>query len=279
MKKPFIIHVHLEKCAGTTLNFLLANNFPGMVYPSAIPDTNQPNTIFTEKHLKKLIQFLPLTQGISGHNIRPFINYENVLNRNIFLFTFFREPISRYMSHFNYQRLGMKIDWTLQEFINYEEFHNFQTTKIAGESNIEKAKYLVNNRLNSFGILEYFDQSLALLTSQLGFDLNLYYYKRNQTNSITKPQIKPVTFSELSPKYKDQIIEVNKLDIELYNYCLEIFNKKYFNNFDQTVSQSIELESKSKRKVVFYFSMLLKKLYRFFIEPIILGEYLAKRKK
>ena len=87
--------------------------------------SNEPNNYLSSSELKRIIKLYPFLSGIGGHTTRTYANYEDVVDKNIKYFTFLRDPIARYMSHFNHQVNKKGIDWTIESFIN--EDHSFDT--------------------------------------------------------------------------------------------------------------------------------------------------------
>ncbi len=276
---PLIVYVHIEKCAGTTLNFIMGNNFPFFLYPRPRNFTNSTNTIFQLKYLRKALKLFPFVQGVSGHNIRPFAEYEKATNRDILQFTFLRDPIARYMSHLNYQRVVMNINWKLNEFLENSGMRNFQTVKIAGKEDLNLAKKIIGKHMHFIGFTEYFDQSLLLLEREYGVNLNLYYKKRNiLKNDTSKPILR---FSELSSNEKEHILNNNKLDIELYNYYLEKFKYQFKLKFHTTLEDTSLKKLMKKRRIVikFYTSIIFKRFYRKILEPLFFKGYLLSVQK
>ena len=87
-----------------------------------------------------LRRWLPFIGGIGGHTTRSWLDYEGAVGRDVFRFTFMRDPIARYMSHFNYQRIRMGLDWRIEEFLAESRFDNYHTRRYAGRASLERAK-------------------------------------------------------------------------------------------------------------------------------------------
>jgi hypothetical protein len=51
-----------------------------------------------------LFRLLPHTRGFGGHTTRSYLGYERAAGRPIRYVTFVRDPVKRYLSHFNHQR-------------------------------------------------------------------------------------------------------------------------------------------------------------------------------
>lgn len=251
MLKPFLVFLHIEKTGGITLNNILHQSLPGYVTPR--PDYGSR---FEKVHLDRLQKWYPLKiQGIGGHRIDPTVGYRT----DQFTFTFIRKPIDRYLSHLHYQIYKMGIDWKLEDYLNNPYFNNFQTYRIAGQTDLQKAKQVMDKHLDFIGLVEHFNQSLGLLKVQLpGLDLKMDYQKSN----VTLPQNKRFVFEELSKKYQDQIVANNQLDIELYELVqskwLELLKKHTSVLPEVDQNRPFPREAKLKRKISnFYVGRLI----------------------
>ena len=73
IKKPLLLYIHLNKCGGTTLQYIFHKNFPS--YISLYPVDNEQN-IIGQTCFNRLVNLFPF-QGIGGHNLYPYIiNFE-----------------------------------------------------------------------------------------------------------------------------------------------------------------------------------------------------------
>ncbi len=249
----FPCFIHIEKCAGTTLHHTLKYNFPG--YITLRPWyfwSNEEGNSLSARELKSLQSYFPFLSGIGGHTARTFLGYEKVVNKPISYFTFLRDPIERYMSHYNHQVNKMNINWTLDEFLNERRFNNFITKRIAGKEDIKLAKEYIYNHYNFVGIFESFDESL-LLMNQIIFMNNLkpFYEMRNDSKTDKK-----VRFKDLSKEVQSKIINNNYLDIEIYNEVKQnlypIFKNRYKGNLEADLNEFKEKNSNYKYNALRY---------------------------
>lgn len=272
MKNIFICFIHIEKCGGITLHHLIQNNFPLYVnLRSWYYWSNEPGKYFKESDFKKTLNFFPFIQGIGGHTTRTYGGYNNIINRKIFYLTFLREPISRYISHINYQRQVMGINWTLDDFLSDERFDNYQTVRLTGESDVLKAKQILTDQIDFVGIVEHFDKSLLLLNSKYPTLFREVNYSRKNTTEIKENTI---SFKNLNEIQKQRVIENNKLDIELYNYCSKNIFNKYLEGYVGDIEQDL-LKFKSDNKNYSYppirskLNFLYRNCMRYIAQPIL----------
>ena len=251
--KDFYCFIHIEKCAGTTFSHSLKYNMPA--YLSLKPWyfwSNEPNNYLSSSELKRIIKLYPFLSGIGGHTTRTYANYEDVVDKNIKYFTFLRDPIARYMSHFNHQVNKKGIDWTIESFINEDKFNNCITRRVAGSEDIDLALYNLKNHYDFIGLFESYDESLLLL-NQLVFNKKIkpnYEFKNDSLNE------KKVKFVDLSKEVQEKIIANNSLDIKLYKEVKQQlypeFVKKYKGNLEQDLVKFKEENSNYKYNALRY---------------------------
>jgi len=220
--------IHIEKAAGSTLHNLLKYNYPN--YVSLYPWyywSNDSEAIVSAKELKILEKFFPFKSSFGGHTLRAYLGYEEVLKKQISYFTFFREPISRYLSYYYYQNDKMGFERTIEEYLNETRFNNFMTVRIAGDSDLDKAKQIVSEKIKFIGLTEEFNKSLLLLNQKIfnnKFDMR--YEKRNISNrSIV------ISIGDLTMDQQEKVIGNNQKDIELYSFAKELFLEQ-INNYN-----------------------------------------------
>lgn len=261
--------IHIEKAAGSTLHNLLKYNMPN--YVSLYPWyywSNDPKAVVSSKELKILNFFFPFNPSFGGHTLRAYLGYEEALKKKISYFTFFREPISRYLSYYYYQNDKLGFDRTIDEYLNESKFNNFMTVRIAGDSDIEKAKQIISEKIKFIGLTEEFNKSLLLL-NQIIFDnkLDMRYEKRN----VSSKQV-VVNYADLNEKHQEKVYENNQKDIELYSFAKELFleqiNKYEGDLFHDDKMFNESLKNFNYKKLRFNLIKFYKGWNRYIAEPI-----------
>ena len=222
----FICFIHIEKCAGTTMHHILHQNF--LNYFALSPDRiDYPD--MSAQQLNKFIDACKVkVKGIGGHMVVPYMDYKQIISSPIFYFTFFRDPNKRYISYLNHRINRMNFDWSLEEYLEKSQFFNFQTKKIAGEENLQKAIDIIESKVDFVGFMDKFDESLLLLKNQMGlekFDINY-----EKSNVLIVKKIKH-DFNQLSDGQKSQVIERNSIDRQLYDYVKQNIYPKYIASY------------------------------------------------
>jgi hypothetical protein len=97
ISKPLIVHVHVPKTAGTSLNTLLGLWFgprhSNLYHP-------QPNHWYSEAELNEYVAARPEMISLSSHSIRLFPPL--IADRPVFYYCFLREPLDLLVSTFTY---------------------------------------------------------------------------------------------------------------------------------------------------------------------------------
>ncbi len=231
----FICFIHIEKCAGTTMHHILHQNF--LNYFALSPDRiDYPD--MTKEQLAKFVKACKVTvRGVGGHMVVPYVDYQEVISEPIFHFTFLREPTKRYISYLNHRINRMNFDWTFEEYIEKEQFFNFQTKKIAGEVNLQKAIDIIESKVDFVGFMNKFDESLLLLKSFFKQDaFNINYEK---SNVLVVKKIK-YDFRELNKIQQNQVLERNAVDQELYDYVEKNIYPKYKSSYNGDLEKDLE---------------------------------------
>lgn len=209
-----IYHLHIPRTGGIYVKNQMLQKYPG----------NQAfATHYSEIDLEKLKDY----KYVSGHfGITPIEYLENPL-----VFTIFRNPVDRFLSYYKYTRPFFNQDmldlWLYDEELS--KIHsNTQIKFITNKIDLDQYnKNLVNqqtvNRNWFIGQKEdidkakdFVDKNLILFTDSLDKAFNIENGIR-----INKSGKKP----EVTKKQYDRIVELNSLDIELYEYASR--TKKY----------------------------------------------------
>jgi len=219
--------------------------------------------------LNKLKIFHPGIKGFGGHTTRHYLNYEQAFKSDIFYFTFLREPISRYLSHFQYQVDKMEIKWDINKFIDEPRFNNYMTNRLTKNLNDGNKAYQELKKFDFLGIVEHFDESIIMLAEKLEhYKIKPYYEIKNKAENNGK-----ISFKSLSKIQQKKIIKNNQQDIILYNrvikelFPLQIHN--YKGNIEKDLSRfNLTMKSFKYSKLRFNYIKLLKGYNHFISEPI-----------
>ena len=178
LNKEIIAYIHIEKAAGQTMQHILQKNF---LYNHCHVKTLKKSEkgVFSSSSMRILLRINPFIKSISGHSIMPFSDLKQKYP-NIKYITLMREPFERYISHYQYQVNRMRSSWNFDTFLKQNFTKNFQTKKIAGTENLEKAIKIVKENIFLVGTVDEFDNFLLVLQKKLlPENLNINYKSKN----------------------------------------------------------------------------------------------------
>lgn len=267
-KMNFMIYLHVEKNAGSTMHYILNQNFPFYVTLDSGPRRGN-HLLFGDKSLSKLLKITKnKIQGIGGHTICPNFDYGQQVpeDKETFIFTFLRDPIKRWLSHLNFRISAMKQDWSFYDFLENDEFSNFQTKKICGQPDAERA-ISVLKKFSFIGMMEKFDEGLLLLRDLIDDDININYQRINQSSTNR------FSLGDLSNEQISAIHKVNKEDIKLYEYVKTCMYPKQLENYRGNLVQDLEqfqlLNSNYRFSLIDKFWLKTKnQLVKYYFQPI-----------
>lgn len=226
--------IHIPKTAGTTLRYLFRHSFGGQHCDVKCPVHCRKDVPWlTSESLKSMQVIYPKLSGITGHRVCCFTDLDIVFP-DIQYFTFLRDPIKRFISHFHYSYGGKIEQCTVENLEKYAldtKVRNVQSKWICGQENSKKAIDNLENKIGFVGLTENFDESLLLLRRWLNDSKFTINYQSRRV-SKAKSQLPYYT----DPYLIKLIQDANQHDIELYQYTVnELFPKQineYGENFD-----------------------------------------------
>lgn len=216
--------VHIEKAAGTTFIHILRHNFL-MKYLDARPFSTKSEGLFQAHDYQIARRLLPGLRCMGGHAVKPFADLHDE-DQRIKYITIFRDPCKRYVSQYQYwvERMGKTLSF--EEFMAMDANRNFQTKKIAGSEDFDKAVAILENQMLLIGFVERYDEFLVLLKNKLvGEKFDPRYKRLNEAR-------RSVSADDLLSKHRAQIEEINLIDLKLYQYALDNIYTNQVNDFN-----------------------------------------------
>lgn len=220
-----LVFLHIPKAAGTTLHTILESHYPRAAHHSIF---EEPERFLREfgarpESARKKIRLL------KGHF--PYGAHRHLVGESTYI-TLLRNPVERVVSHYYYvkrtprhylyQRVhdeNMNLATYVSSHIT-EELDNGQVRQLCGvdrdipwgacrREHLEQAKRNIDQHFSVAGLLERFDESLALM----GVKLDWQWTPRYENQNITREKNEPVDASTL-----EEVRRANALDQELYDW-------------------------------------------------------------
>jgi hypothetical protein len=243
--RPVILHFHIFKNAGTTVDWALQKNFGE--HAASIDDTTSGPKILPMSVILDYLKEHPETKSVSSHQIRP-----PLPQADGFLFipiVFIRHPIDRAFSIYSFnKRRTDKVteakDATLTEYVKwalgkkyFTPLKNFQTIFLSGKNNRTPATPgdlpVAKKRLKDWpivGVVERVDESLVLAEEMLRphfENIDMSYIKQNVTPGRKDDLAGRMEGgkAELGELF-DELVERNSLDFELHSFANQELDRR-----------------------------------------------------
>ncbi len=229
--EPFIF-LHLTKTAGSTLRPIIARQYSPEVKLMLTPPSR----------IKELIN-MPETEWakirclIAGH---ASFGVHRGLPGKVKYVTMLRHPIERLVSIYYYSTVSASLhtyelykDVSIEDYARQSGEGHRQTWRLMDHDDVtniedraeplppsalESAKRNLQDHFAVVGITEHFDESLLLMQKEFGWE-NIFYLKRNVNN-------KRKSVDALPPRTIAVLEELCALDLELYNFACELFDRR-----------------------------------------------------
>jgi hypothetical protein len=192
----------------------------------------------TLRDLRTFKRLNPRLRCISGHSIVPHGELAQ-FEGGIRFITQLRQPVARAVSQYKFwvSRMGKEV--SPDEFLDHHTASNFQTKKIAGCEDLDRAKEIISQRYLLAGTVEQFDKFLVLLANRLDLPIESFVYeKRNESKADTGVVIPSDFAAELEKR--------NSIDTALYDWVTselhQFYLSEYKGDFDATLASFIDLQ-------------------------------------
>lgn len=206
-EKNFKVFLHIPKTAGTSFRIGIESTISVDEIAYDYGTTEKITSFFIKNNND--IYNIGLTLATNPYRILVghfnAKKYLTIFNQEQFI-VFFRDPVERVVSDYKHFVRHYNYTSSLSDFITQEQFRNRQSKFIKG-LDIEKIGFI--------GISEMYDESINIFNRKYGF--NIPYIITN--NARPDMQLK----HKITDQERHEIEQLNKLDIDLYNNALKIF--------------------------------------------------------
>ena len=240
-----LAHVHVMKTAGQTLREILRQSFTGRHC-----DMRASGSYATAADLRWALQLYPRLKSISGHHVVPYSDLEDS-GRQIRYFTFLREPVARFASHYQFSCHNASRLLPFDEFL--ERFANYQTRHLSNTAQADRAIEMLEEKIEFVGLMERFSESLVLLKRWSGEPLDLPCRSQNIAASN---EIKQRLLAD--PKAVKQICAAHREDQRVYEYAKAVIYQRQVAQFGPGLAGAVrELDQAAPTASILSFSRLL----------------------
>ncbi len=208
----FLAFLHVPKTAGTSLLAALKKEYPHNFHMSYDQIDEKLDEFINEQRSKNYDFF-------TGHFAIRHARKMWAADLKYSLITFIREPISRLISDYRYQKTELHPPH--KEFIaKYPTFEswvldvppNIQLKKLMGFiDNVDEGYYKLLTQYAFIGVTELYDLSVNVLGGITGRDFTSTPKKLNVTEKLSINEINP------SEKLIEKLNEIHYIDIQIYN--------------------------------------------------------------
>jgi hypothetical protein len=262
-----LVFLHIPKAAGTTLHTILENHYPRSSHYSIFEEPIRRLQEFGARPQKEREQI----RLLKGHF--PYGVHQHLVGPSTYI-TLLRKPVDRVISHYYYVKrtprhyLYERVHAENMDLGAYitsritEELDNDQVRLLSGiersipwggctHEHLELAKRNISEHFAVAGVLERFDESLALMGHKLDWQWTPHYENQN----ITKEKSEPI-----DPATLDAIRQANELDLELYEWVSDRLEKELETHRDEITHRFEAMQN--ARNVARPLDMLRKLVHR-----------------
>lgn len=235
--QPLIIHLHIPKCAGTTVNNILGNNFPGACYAFG---NKKHDDEFNSLSEEERIERYKVVFGHVRYGIHKKFDTENYI-----YFSVLRDPLDRLCSLFNYIHLRQEhpLNAIFKKNLRNlneisEEFLKTQRGMLGNFKNYMSSAFL-GRRCNSWRDYEDLKEHIGKLTTQGKMKIGSFDYVKsqliNQTKNLDNSSVNLNVTKEMLKDQKNidfDVASVQELSSETYDLLSlwNIFDIRIFEN-------------------------------------------------
>lgn len=236
---PLLVHVHVPKNGGSSVNDALFESFGFRYVPMYV---NDPFIQQKADHLKEHISKNTEALVIASHNLREFP--QRIGRRPLLHVTFLRHSIARHLSYYRYARkhydsFGEEhrrtlpqgfMEMTPQDYLRFEAglfeqgYGHDQLRTFDERGDVAAAKSVLEGFF-MVGVVEQLDRGLALLRRKLkAVDMHLLDLSAGRAN--TTDDLYGQTAGILEDPATLEAAAYLKDDLELYNWAKERFERE-----------------------------------------------------
>ena len=242
---------HIPKTGGLSLIAFLDSQFPSEAIFPLHSGTEEEIAKFTPTQIRQF-------RLIRGHfSFGPYDNgIYHYITQNPIRITFLREPVARTISAHRHRQRMKEIgqDVTLEQYVSDPQYAknvvDRQTWMIAGKMKASTQEWTDKQSLPNSEILQVAKETLESmafvgLMEKFTPSMQLLCHTFDWQMPLEMPQInsspEPFDPSRISPATLELIKEKTRLDAELYEFAVQLFQQRYAQMIDELVEENYRL--------------------------------------
>lgn len=211
--------IHIAKTGGSTLRHALRATFGARHCDIKVPPRQRAQQEWVTARDLRLAQCVyPRLTGICGHRVTSFSGLEEAVPA-IRYFTFLRDPVRRYISHFLHFLRDRQLPCTAEQLHRFADDplqQNVMTRMLCGRESAAAAIAELNEKAIFVGLTTQFDTSYVLFRQWLGESRFPANYAFRNANKMPCPL--PLTED---PDFVRLIQQANTEDIRVYQHVVD----------------------------------------------------------
>lgn len=231
-----LVHVHITKTGGSTLNHILRSSY-GMRHCPVEPwDSRSAHIPFTLEDLRKVRRLYPNLRSIAGHRVFGYVDLSDG-DTEADYFALIRDPIKACASRFQH-KVETTGNWDYDEFedwIRQDWIRNRHTKAIVGSDDVDAAIRLIRDKNIFVGLTERYDESMVLLKHRLAPDLDISY---RPVNVASKRSVSQRLLAD--ERRRAMIEEAQASDVELLRRVKEELWPEYLEEYGPTFEADVD---------------------------------------
>lgn len=208
--------IHIKKTAGKSLKHIMRCAFG--VRHCDVKRWQARDETFSAADLRRVQRVHPGLKSLAGHSIR---SYSDIADRaaDLRLYTFVRDPIKRCISEYQYSvAMGRCEPGSFASWIDKPAYRNVQVQSLGGSNDVDAAIRQIDDRIAFVGMMEHFDESLALMQGLM--DLPWFTPLHRRVNAASDHAIRDAILADADAM--NAVRRANEADVALFEHVARV---------------------------------------------------------
>lgn len=228
---------HVPKTAGQLVRLLLRQRF-GLRHMDV---EHRKTFVYRLRDFRADLRVCLSPRSIAGQALKPYTDFGEFTDRMVW-YTVLRDPVRRYVSQYMYDTEVMGWDYDIPGWIANADRGNMQLWTLAGCLDVDRGKEILE-KMRCVGLTEHLNESLLMIRERLGLRGFELTYSRPKNTAADRRGADRQRIREEFERRHDEVLDRNKLDIELYDYAVnEIWPRQVADYGRERLDRHVESE-------------------------------------